>query len=146
MEDAKQVNQPRLPPLLEARLESRYRHLLAEGFAANPPPEPVLGQKGRRKQSKARNLLERLSCHQSEVLAFLYDFWVPFDNNQAERDIRMLKLKQKVSGCFRSLEGAEAFCTVRSYLSTMHKQGHGLLSALEQVFLGTIIRPNLSVD
>ena len=145
VERAKREKRLRVPVLLEVRFEARYRRLLAEGFAANPPPEPVVGQKGRCKQSKARNLLDRLERFQPEVLAFLYDFSVPFDNNQAERDIRMLKLKQKVSGCFRVAEGAEAFCTIRSYLSTLHKQGQSLWSALEHVFRGAVLRPDLAV-
>jgi len=142
---AKQQNRLRVHALLEARLEARYRRLLVEGLAANPPPLPVTGQKGRPKQSPTRNLLERLCGFQAQVLAFLYDFCVPFDNNQAERDIRMLKLKQKVSGCFRAAEGAEAFCTIRSYLSTLHKQGQSLWPALEHVFCGAVLRPDLAV-
>ena len=145
VEGAKQQKRLRVHPLQQARLEARYRKLLAEGLAANPPPTPVVGHRGRLKQSQARNLLERLERFQPEVLAFLYDFSVPFDNNQAERDIRMLKLKQKVSGCFRAAGGAEAFCTIRSYLSTLSKQGQSLWSALEQVFCGTVLRPDLAV-
>lgn len=144
VERAKHETCLRMHPLLEARFEVRYRSLLAEGFAANPPPEPVVGQKGRQKQSTARNLLNRLQRFQPEVLAFLYDFSVPFDNNQAERDIRMLKLKQKVSGCFRVADGAEAFCTIRSYLSTLQKQGQSVWSALEHVFRGTVLCPDLT--
>jgi transposase len=142
---AKHEQRQRIHPLLEARLEARYRRLLAEGFAANAPPEPVAGRKGRPKQSKARNLLERLERFEPEVLAFLHDFSVPFDNNQAERDIRMLKLKQKMSGCFRAADGAEAFCTIRSYLSTLSKQGQSLWAALEHVFRGTVLPPDLAV-
>ena len=115
---AKQHGKIRLGVLQEVNFEGRYRQLLKQGFAANPPPAPIPGKRGRPKQSAARNLLERLQNAEA-VLAFMYDFAVPFDNNQAERDIRMMKLQQKVSGCFRSRAGAEAFCRIRSYIGTL---------------------------
>jgi transposase len=91
----------------------RYEELLAAGLAANPPPERQPGQKGRLKQSPARNLLERLWMGHEEVLAFLDDLTIPFDNNQVERDLRDLKVQQKVSGCFRSEWGADAYARIR---------------------------------
>jgi transposase len=94
------------------------------------------GQRGRLKQTPARNLLERLLLQQDEVLAFLDDLAIPFDNNQAERDLRDLKVQQKVSGCFRSECGAEAYATIRGYLATLRKQGQALLAALHTVFAG----------
>lgn len=125
-------------------LERRYQSILDEGYAANPlkPLRPNAKKKrGRRKKSKARNLLERLDHHRTEVLAFLYDFDVPFDNNLAERDIRMMKVQQKISGTFRSEEGARAFCRIRGYISTARKNALGAMDALTRLFEGNPFVP-----
>ena len=107
-------------------LTESYDSLVAAGLRTQQPPElPEQVQK------QARNLLLRLERRKPEVLRFLTDFAVPFDNNQAERDLRMVKLQQKTSGCFRSEEGARRFCRIRSYLSTMRKQGRTVIKALE---------------
>ncbi|WP_371859665.1 IS66 family transposase [Tengunoibacter tsumagoiensis] len=98
----------------------------------------------RPKQHVALNLLDRLCQQEEAVLAFLSDFAVPFDNSQAERDVRMIKVQQKVSGCFRSIAGAHAFFRVRSYLSTMRKQGQSLFAALESTFHGELLLPLFS--
>jgi len=143
VERAKEQGRKCLPPLLEMRLEARYRRLLQAGYAANPPPEAIAGKRGRRKQSRARNLLQRLDQGREATLRFMTDFGVPFDNNLAERDIRMMKVQQKVSGSFRSEEGATAFCRIRSYLSTMRKQGQSVLSALELVFRDKPLCPQI---
>jgi len=121
-----------------------FRTLVQSGLSANPPPERLPGQRGRLKQSPARNLLERLRDHEDAVLRFMHDFNVPFDNNQAERDLRMMKVKQKISGCFRSLDGAQAFCRIRGYISTIRKQGGDVLAALRSVFDGSPFVPTLS--
>ncbi len=131
-----------LHPLEVADWKARYGALLAEGYQAHPPdPPPETAKKGRRKQSPARNLLDRLSRYQEAVLLFLDNFAVPFDNSLAERDIRMVKVQQKVSGCFRSSAGAVAFCRIRGYLSTLRKQGVAVLTALEQALVGHPLSP-----
>jgi transposase len=114
-----------------AELTASYDRLIAEGLEAEPPPEVSEPMK-----KQARNLLLRMERRKAEVLLFLTDFNVPFDNNQAERDLRMVKLQQKIGGCFRSEEGARRFCRIRSYLSTMRKRGRGVLEALERVCTG----------
>lgn len=116
---------------IDARAFSMAYDLLIEiGLEANPPP--VSGKR----RSKPRNLLERLQRHKDEVLAFIGNFEVPFDNNLAERDLRMMKTKQKISGCFRTLHGAEQFCDLRSYISTARKQGHNPLDVLANALNG----------
>lgn len=124
--------------------EATYQHLLEQGLAANPPPPGgwPRGKRGRAKQSKAKNLLDRLGRQRRQVLLFAYRFAVPFDNNQAERDIRMVKVQQKTSGCFRSQAGATYFCRIRGYLSTMQKQGHNLFFALLKAFVAQPLLPH----
>ena len=131
-----------LPVTTRAAFVTRYQAVLASGHAANPPPERRPHQRGRVKQSPAQNLLERLWVRQEEALAFLDDLTIPFDNNQAERDLRTLKMQQKVSGCFRSDPGADAFARLRSYLATLRKQGQPLLAALQSVFAGRPLYPS----
>jgi transposase len=140
---ARSEGRAQLHPLEVQDWKAQYVALLLDGYQANPAPaEPPPKRKGRRKQSAARNLLDRLSTQQEAVLAFLDDFAVPFDNSLAERDIRMVKVQQKVSGCFRSLVGAQAFCRIRGYVSTLRKQGLSVLTALEAALLGHPVLPS----
>jgi transposase len=143
VDQARACGLPQLPLAAREAFFARYHALLAAGLAANPPPHPKRrpGQRGRLKQSPARNLLERLYLEQGAVLAFLDDLTIPFDNNQAERDLRTLKMQQKISGCFRSTAGGDAFARLRSYLATMRKQGQGLLAALRSIFAGPLLYP-----
>jgi transposase len=116
-----------------------YFHILATGFAAQAPPKSVElpNRKGKQKQTASKNLLDMFLMRAEAVLAFLDDLSIPFTNNQAERDLRMIKVQQKISGTFRSEDGATAFCVIRSYLSTMRKQSRSMLAALAAVFAGS---------
>lgn len=122
----------------------RYSRILRAGRDDIPVlPEPVnTGPKrGRKKQHKVKNLHNRLSKHKAEVLAFMDDFNVPFDNNLAERDLRMNKAKQKISGCFRSLEGGQRFARIRSYISTIRKQSLNVVDSLADAMSGSPFIP-----
>jgi len=130
--------------LLEAgesgKYRQRYRSILKNAEAECPAPDETnrKGKRGRVKRTKARNLLERLIEYESDVLRFMDNKIVPFTNNLGENDIRMTKVQQKISGCFRSMEGAKIFCRVRSYLSTCRKQGVSSSQALEILFRGEL--------
>lgn len=135
-----------LSPTMLADFEARYDQLVNEGVEANPPAvEPTHKKRGRPKRTKAQNLLNRLRQRRHEVLLFMHDPQVPFDNNLAERDIRMTKVQQKISGCFRG-EGARHFCRIRGYISTLRKQGLNVLEGLESVFRGRPLMPQLGAE
>ena len=140
-EAARQQNEKALAPDRVKQILADYQAILREGETAHPETQRTVVQRGRVKQTPAFNLLRRLREHADEVLLFVSDLSVPFTNNLGERAIRMPKVKQKVSGCFRTLKGAENFAIIRSYLDTLHKQGHNLIDALRLAFQGQPLQP-----
>ena len=131
----------------EKEVLSRYDGIVLEAGKLYPPlKRKKYRSKTRRPRESpiaaaARKLVNRLVAKRDEILFFMRDFRVPFDNNQAERDLRMLKVKQKVSGCFRTEKGAAEFCRMRSYVSTMKKQGHSVMETIKSVFGGKVLMP-----
>lgn len=120
-----------------ARLQKRYRTILTRGEKELPPiPQKPSGKRGKLAKSDAHNLLERLQKHEKSVLLFAKNPHVAFTNNRAERDLRMSKVKQKVSGCFRSEIYAQAYCRISSYLQTMANKGHNPLIAIQMALAG----------
>ncbi|MEN9866575.1 MAG: hypothetical protein RL748_2165 [Pseudomonadota bacterium] len=124
-----------------AAFATLFESILREGQQLNPPAKSPTGKRGRIKQSFAFNLLHRLQLHATAVLRFIHDPNAPFTNNLGERAVRMPKVKQKISGCFRTHEGADNFSIIRSCLATLYKQGHGMLEVLRSAFLGEPILP-----
>ncbi len=146
VDEAQHEGQTELPTDQVERIYQLYDTIVSLGLAENPIPEanPPPVKQGRRKKTKARNLVERFKKRKDAILRFVHDFKVPFDNNLAERDIRMMKVQQKISGCFRSQEGAEQFCHLRSYISTIRKQGLNVWEALGSLFDGDVLMPDLT--
>ena len=141
--DKQALTKKRLNGRTIKHFRKRYEQILQEGYTKtriefNNKPPPKYSQ------GKPKNLLDRLKVHATEVLAFMYDLSIPFDNNQAERDIRMVKLHQKISGTFRSETGPAYFARIRSYISTVQKQNASILTALENAFLGEPFIPSLN--
>jgi transposase len=132
-----------LPAERIAYYRTTYDQILTTGEAANPRAPPS-GKRGRTKQSKALNLIDRLRLYADDVWRFMTDPGVPFTNNLGEQAIRMPKVKQKVSGGFRTPGGLDTFCTIRSYLATMHKQGSNLFHALTLTFQGSPPQPRFA--
>jgi transposase len=122
VEHAKATGRERLSKKALAELHASYRELIKMGYEENPGLAGH-GEGRQQKRTKAQNLLIRLDQREREVLRFATDFRVPFDNNLSERDLRMVKLQQKISGCWRTSQGAERFLAIRSYISTARKQG-----------------------
>lgn len=128
----------RLENTASERYRKQYHELLLEAEIECPAPDETKrkGSRGKMARSKSRNLLERLRDFENDTLRFMVDNIVPFSNNQAENDLRMTKVQQKISGCFRSMQGAKIFCRIRSYLSTCRKQGVTSSEALRLLFEG----------
>ena len=122
----------------------QYRAILSEGWETNSlPKKPPKKKRGRPAKTKSQNFLTRLGDFEDSVLAFLHDINVPFTNNLAEQDIRMIKVRLKISGCFRTVQGAEHFAHIRSYLSTARKQGRNILDSITAAIKG---KPFLPVE
>ena len=117
----------------------KYDRLLKAGWEQHPLTTKQQGKRGAVKRTKTQNLLQRFGDHKESIFAFATSFTIPFSNNLAEQAIRMMKVKQKVSGCFRSERGAKNFAVIRSYISTMQKQGKAILDALEYPIMGKFI-------
>jgi transposase len=119
---------------------------VSQGLFFTTPPKRPVGQRGRARASPERNLVERFRDHKDSILCFLRDFNVPFDNNLSERDLRMAKVKQKVSGCLTSAgeQGVHIFAAVRGYVSTVRKQGYRALAALRGLFDGQPVKLRLA--
>jgi len=129
-------------------LDEQYDKIVKKGLDANPfsPPVYLKGQKKKRgphKKTKQRNLLERLRDYKADIIRFSKDFSVPFDNNFSERDIRMIKLKQKISGCFRSKQGAQYFARIRSFIISARKQDRNILEDLTDIFKTNSVWKNI---
>jgi transposase len=117
-----------------AKYETIYKSILANGKAE--APIPVSEKTGKSAKNPGHRLLERLGKFDIETLSFMYDFNIPFDNNLAERDIWMVKLRQKISGCFRGKESPDVFCRIRGYISTYRKNGQKVMDSLTKAVKG----------
>ena len=137
-DEARQNESAEVEETERRRLETLYDKWVEIGFEAHPERIKPPGRRGRMKQSREYNLLKRMRDKREEVLRFLHDLNVPFDNNQAERDLRMIKVQQKVSGCFRSEQGAKRFCEFSSYISTVRKLGMNLIDSIKSALTGAV--------
>lgn len=124
-----------LPPDTQNEIQVQFDRIIAPANRLNPHAQRQPGQRGRVGQSDVRNLLDRLIDYKDAYLRFVSDFRVDFDNNLAERDLRMIKVHQKISGSFRTEHGADIFCRIRGYISTLRKQNHNIISALASLWL-----------
>lgn len=142
--DEMQQTSDSLTPNMIKNFEVMYDYIIKMGLEENPPPldcNTNQKKRGRKKQTKPKNLLDRFVDYKDDILRFMNDPNVPFDNNQAERDVRMMKVQQKISGTFRSIQGARSFCRIRGYISTIKKNNISVIDAIESVFNGKPIIP-----
>lgn len=140
-DNSKEMGLQSLDEQQQQQLTAKYNRLVEEGHRQHPLPQKEAGTRGAIKKSKTQNLLERFKNHREDIIRFIRDFRVPFGNNLAEQAIRMMKVKQKISGCFRSKEGASCFATIRSYIDTMRKNGFCIMDAIGQAIAGNPILP-----
>ena len=133
VEKAKTLQKQEIDAATLKQFELKYRDIIAIGFKENPE---YPSRRKRKQRTKAQNLLLRLENYRTSVLAFMYNIDVPFDNNQAERDVRMVKVQQKVSGCFRSFDGAVMFCRIKSFMASARKQRINILDAVQNALNG----------
>ena len=118
------------------KFAKKYDELIEQARKENPLPKTTEKKRGRKKKGKILALVERLANYKASVCLFIHNFNVLFDNNQAERDLRMIKVKTKVSGCFRTEEGARDYRKIMSYVGTAHKQGHNAYQAIKNAISG----------
>ncbi len=135
IKNSKEDHFPLKPKEIKA-YKKEYDQILCSGFAENPSPKNMVVKRGKPKRGKILSLLDRLRDHKESVLMFMMEKDVPFDNNLAERDIRMIRVQQKVSGTFRSRAGARAFCRIRSFISSTRKQGYKAFQAIQDALNG----------
>jgi transposase len=133
VQETKIAGKQSLDPWTLAGYRAAYEQIIVLGHQQSPPGMIPTGKRGVIKQTPARNLLVRLDRDREQVLRFAHDFRVPFDNNLAERDLRMIKIQQKISGCWRTTTGADQFLALRSYISTTRKQSHDTIDALARL-------------
>ena len=133
VQETKTAGEQALDPWTLAGYRAAYEQIIVLGHQQSPPGTIPTGKRGVIKQTPARNLLVRLDRDREQVLRFAHDFRVPFDNNLAERDLRMIKIQQKISGCWRTTTGADRFLALRAYISTTRKQGHDMIDALARL-------------
>lgn len=141
VDDARALGLQNLTQTQQDQYVQRYDALMAQGNEEHPMPEKQIGKRGAVKKSKSKNLVDRFVNHKEGIIAFVKDFTIPFGNNVAEQAVRMMKLKQKISGCFRSKAGATVFATIRSYIDTMRKNGYDIMDALALAISGKPIIP-----